>query len=162
MLSDLFNRGDLSKERVEIDLVGESENWHGVPLQVLIDKYDLGSVVHAIGRVSSRESLERMARSNALLLFAQAQPWAIPAKVFDYLRFCKPIFAIADEGDTKRLLQSFKHVFIADPNDIQVMRQSFLAMIDSLNNGAGWLAPEDQVKAFDRRALTEKLVRCLG
>jgi hypothetical protein len=160
-LSDLFKRGDLEKKSIEIDLVGECGNWRGIPIQGLIDKYDLGSVIHVIGRVPFRESLEKMAQSDALLLFAQGQSWSIPGKVYDYLKLCKPIFAMIDEGDTKDLLQSFRNVFIADPNNSETMRQSFLGMIESLSDGAGGPDLEDQIKRFDRRTLTESLAWCL-
>jgi hypothetical protein len=161
-LADMFKRGDMDKESVEIDLVGQCGYWGGIPVQGLIGKHDLSSVIHVIDRVSYRESLERMAQSDALLLFAQGQSWSIPGKVYDYLRLCKPIFAMIDEGDTKDLLQSFKNVFIADPNNIETMRQSFLGMIEFLNNGTSGLNLENQIKIFDRRTLTQSLAQCLG
>ena len=61
------------------------------------------------------ECFKRQMQSDALLLFAQGQPHAIPGKVFEYLRMNKPILAIADEGETKDLLGSFPHCFIANP-----------------------------------------------
>jgi glycosyltransferase involved in cell wall biosynthesis len=160
-IAELIKRGDLDKGSVDIDLVGQCEYWRGGPVQGLIDKYGLGSVVHLTGRVSYRESLERMARSDALLLFAQGQAWSIPGKVYDYLKLCKPIYAIIDEGDTKDLLKSFKNVFIGDPDHIETMRESFLGMIEFLNNGTGSLDLEDQIKSFDRRTLTGRLAQCL-
>lgn len=161
-LAGLFRRGDIGKESVEIDLVGECVYWRGSPIQNLIDKYDLSSVIQVIGRVPFKESLERMAHSDALLLFAQGQPWSVPGKIYEYLKLCKPIFAVIDGGDTKDLLQSFKNVFIADIDNIQMMGQSFLAMIEFLKNDPGAFDLEDQIKMFNRRVLTEKLTRCLG
>jgi hypothetical protein len=160
-LHEMIQRGDISKERMEVDLVGECAYWGGLSVQSLINKYDLDPMVRLIGKISFRECLERMVESDALLLFAQGHPWAIPSKVFEYLRLKKPIFVLTEEGDTKKLLQSFQNAFVVDSKNIETIEQSFLALITFIKKGIGVTDLEGKFKQFDRRNLTENLASYL-
>jgi glycosyltransferase involved in cell wall biosynthesis len=77
---------------------------------------DIKELVHFLPEVPFEESIKEMAASSALLLL-QGKVFnnQIPGKVYEYLRTCKPILALAhQEGATAELLNNVKHAVLAD------------------------------------------------
>jgi hypothetical protein len=156
-LNKLVKRGLIHKDHIEIDLIGNCAFYKGGTVQELIDKYELSFIVRLLGMMPFRKSLENQMDSDALLLFAQEQPNMIPAKVFEYLKINKPIFAITEEGETKRILEDFENVFIADQGKRDDIAKKFLQLLEAIKNGKKYLSSPERIKKYDRRYLTEKL-----
>lgn len=72
-----------------------------------IARLGLAGIVSLVPQISNHEALKEQAEADGLLLFQGACfNHQIPAKVYDYLRVGRPIFALVDErGDTADLLR---------------------------------------------------------
>ena len=154
-LNGLLNKGLIRKEDIEIDLIGNCTFYNGVSVQELIDKYELSSTVRLLGTMPFRKCIESQVDSDALLLFAQGQPAMIPAKVFEYIKINKPILALTESGETKRILEDFENAFIADGNKVSDIAEKFLQLVVALKNGKNSLGPPEKMRQYDRRNLTE-------
>jgi len=106
--------------------------------------------------------INNMANANALLLFAQGGGDQIPAKVFDYLRINRPIFAIAEDGETKRLLEPFANAFVADPRRVEDIQAKFLGLIRRIGDGGKLLDDGANIDRYSRRELARQLSECLN
>ena len=102
-----------------------------------------------------------MANANGLLLFAQGQPDQIPGKVFDYLRIDRPIFAIAEDGETKKILKPVTNAFVADPNSVEDIASKFQQMLSKIGSTENYLGVGGDIQQYGRRDLTRKLVSLL-
>lgn len=161
-LRALILRGKIEKDAIEIDFMGDCVYYRNVSVQRLIDKYELSPMVRLMGRMPFQTCMKRLMHSNALLLFAQGQPKQIPGKVFEYIRLNKPILAITDEGETKRILEPFKKAFIAHPDNTDDIGQKFILLLEAAKYGRGGLGSYKEIKKYDCRQLSRKLARCLG
>lgn len=159
-LHQLIDRREIDEGRIEIDFLGDCEYYNGVSVPKLIRKYELEQVVNLLGSMSFQACLKHMTNSDALLLFAQGQPWQVPGKVFEYLRLNKPIFAITEEGETCNMLKSFPYAFIADSKSHGAIAKEFLRMLQAIGNKEQ-LGSAEQIRQYDRRHLVEKLACCL-
>lgn len=161
VLSDLIKKRKVNKQDIEIHLIGDCRQYKGGSVKGLIDHYELSPIVKLLGVMPFDKTLERLTSSDALFLLAQGQPDQIPGKVFEYLRINKPIFAITEEGETKRILEEFENTFIADPAEEDDIAQKFLEMLKAIKNGSTYFDSLEKIKKYDRRHLTEKLARSL-
>ncbi len=161
VLSNLIKEGKINKQDIEVHLIGDYSYYKGASLEGVINHYDLSPVVQLLGVMPFDRTLERLMNSDALLLFAQGQPDQIPGKVFEYLKINKPIFAITEEGETKRILEKFENAFIADSRNTNDIAEKFLEMLRAIKNGKKYLGSAEKIRKYNRRNLTEMLARCL-
>jgi glycosyltransferase involved in cell wall biosynthesis len=160
-LRTLILRDKIEKDDVEIDFIGDCAYYQNVSVQRLIDRYELSKMVRLVGMVPFQTCMKRLTQSNALLLFAQGQPQQIPGKVFEYIRLNKPILAITEEGETRRILKRFNRAFFADPSSTEQIGQKFMLLLDAAKCDQGDLVSHNEIKKYDCRRLSGKLARCL-
>ena len=160
-LQALVNRGQLHEGKVEIELIGNCSFYRGMSVHDLSDRYGLGGIVRILDEMPYQACLDRMINANALLLFAQGQPDQIPGKVFEYLRINRPIFAIAEEGETKKILEPISNAFVINPEDIEDIGMKFLKLLDLVDKGVTSLGLDFNIKQYSRRELTKALVGLL-
>ena len=159
-LSDLLTKGVIERNEMEIEFIGEP-HYNGHNLSHLVEKYALEGIVVLAGKMPFDQCLKRLKQSDGLLLFAQGQPQAIPGKVFEYLRMNKPILAIADDGDTKDLLGSSPHCFVANPHVGKEIEEKLLEMIKTVRGNGKREVVIDRMGQYERRNLTGKLASLL-
>ena len=150
------------EDQINIELIGDCKNFRGVSVPGLVEQYGLTNIVHIIDTMPYHMCLKRMFNSQALLMFAQGQPTQIPGKVFDYIRINKPIFVIAEDGETKEILKPFSNAFIADPLDIENIASSFLTFIKMIKEEKNTLVTDEKIMRYSRRELTRGFAECLG
>jgi glycosyltransferase involved in cell wall biosynthesis len=159
-LSALMAKGAIGREEIEVEFIG-NQDYNGRSLSKLVEGYGLSGTVVLTGKMPFDKCFARLMQSQALLLFAQGQPQAIPGKVFEYLRMNKPILAIIDEGDTKDLLRSSHNCFVANPHEIGEIEEKLLKVIDSVRGNGRQEASLDCIEQYERRNLTRKLASLL-
>lgn len=160
-LGSLIRRGELTREDVEIEFIGSGNEYNGIPLIELIKKHNLSQVVNLLDSMPHKACLERLAQSHGLLLFAQDFAEQVPAKIFEYLRIDRPIFAVITDGDAKRILEPFQNTFMADPHVNGDMEIKFMQMLNAIRDGVN-ISSEKRYVRFDRRELTKELAHFLG
>jgi glycosyltransferase involved in cell wall biosynthesis len=120
-------------------------------------------VVHLEPSLPYRGALEEMLRADGLLLFQSAGcNHQIPAKLYEYLRAKRPVFAMTDaRGDTAGELRKAGLTAIVPLDDADAIRDGLARFLADLREGRAAVAAEDFVQSVSRRALTAELARLL-
>ena len=103
-LSRLKAEGIIGSHNLKIDLrASGSEGYYSALLQEL----NIQDLVHLLPALSHEDALQDLAGADGLLLFQAAScNHQIPAKVYEYFRFEKPVLALTNAlGDTAALLK---------------------------------------------------------
>jgi hypothetical protein len=103
-----------------------------------IARLGLTGIVSMAPQIPNPEALREQAEADGLLLFQGACfNHQIPAKVYDYLRVGRPIFALLDErGDTAALLRRTGGAMLAPIEDVESIQDrltQFLRLLRSRN-----------------------------
>lgn len=124
-----------------------------------IQRLGLQEMVILAPHVSSREALEEQARADGLLLFQGSRyDRQIPAKVYEYLRIGRPIFAlVGDCGDTAALLRETAGAELVPIDDAQAIERRLAGFIASLRNGLAPQADAKVIRRYSRRHGAELL-----
>lgn len=111
-------------ETFAIELMGDVEALDGVPIPQMAAEEGIESFVHIRKRGSRREALEFLASASMLVLLPQDSDVAIPAKLFEYMRFDASLMVLATPWSaTARLLQGVDAGVVA-PDDVGAMRRA--------------------------------------
>lgn len=149
-LARLQAAGEIDAGRVRIVLrASGSEALY----QAEVDRLGLTSLVELAPAVSGREALLEQARADALLLF-QGQPYdrQIPAKVYEYLRIGRPIFALVGmHGDTADLLRQVGAPAPVAMDDVDAIEARLSVFLRELSAATVTPVPADKIARFSRR-----------
>ncbi len=104
-ISDLKRAGTIDAARMEVVLRGTG---HDAEIAALISEYAVGDIVALAPPLGYSDALREMLAADLLLLFQAANcNHQIPAKLYEYLRTRRPIFALTDAaGDTAATLRN--------------------------------------------------------
>jgi hypothetical protein len=122
-----------------------------------IQRLELAGLVTLEPSISHREALAEQAGADALLLF-QGDKFdrQIPAKVYEYLRVGRPIFALVGaNGDTASVLRETGGAELAPIDDADVIAARLARFIDALLDGR---APSARPAAVAQRSRREGAV----
>ena len=130
--------------------------------QAMVDQLGVERVVRIKPRLPYNEILEEMFNSDILLLFQGPSCDAqIPAKLYEYLRIGKPIFALTTEvGDTGKLIKALKAGIIVPIDQPDKIALRLSEWINNINNDINLptVLPE-QIETFSRGFQTKTLVK---
>jgi glycosyltransferase involved in cell wall biosynthesis len=124
-----------------------------------IREHGLNELVRLAPPIPYRDALEEMLTADGLLVFQgyTSNP-AVPAKLYEYLRAKRPIFALVDaEGDTAAILRAARAGTLVPLESTDQIEESLTRFIDSLRDGTAPLADETFVKGFAREFRTRDL-----
>lgn len=130
-LANLKAVGDLVEGDVRIMLrASGSEALYAKEIRRL----GLDRMITLAAPVSNHEALCEQAAADALLLFQGDRfDRQIPAKVYEYLRIGRPIFAlVGPDGDTAALLRETGGTRLVPMDDVPVIEQGFAEFIQAL------------------------------
>jgi len=118
-----------------------------------IQRLGLDGMVVLAPPVSNREALMEQATADALLLFQGRQyDQQIPAKLYEYLRIGRPIFALVGEhGDTAAVLRNTGGAELVQLDDIAAIQEKLLAFIKALHRGQAPHVQPDVITRYSRR-----------
>jgi len=131
--------------------------------QQQIDRCDIADIVTLASPVSSREALLEQAAADGLLLFQGSRfDRQIPAKVYEYLRVGKPIFALVGEhGDTAGVLREAGNAELVPLDNESRIEQGLLRFLDFLAEGPDLQAHRSSIEKWSRRHGAVKLAHLL-
>jgi hypothetical protein len=159
-LASLFTEKKLDVNEIKIILraAGNEEEY-----TALIQAGNLENVVFLESSIPYKQALAEMLSVDALLLFQGSLcNHQIPAKVYEYFRARKPIFALTDElGDTASLLREANIFTMAPLNNEEKIAREFLAFIKQLKGGKTPLPNENFVSKQSRKSRTTQLATLL-
>lgn len=160
-LSSLFKEKKLNTGEIKIILraAGNEDIY-----RALIKAENLENVVFLESSIPYKQALAEMLSVDALLLFQGSLcNHQIPAKVYEYFRAKKPIFALTDEqGDTASLLREASIFTMAPLNDEVKIAAEFLAFVTQLKQGKAPLPDDDFVAKQSRKSRTAQLADLLN
>ena len=117
-LQELLRRGSVDERSIRVRLVGECRAVEGRPIDELIERYGLGSVVEVLEPVPYNTAIGMIRQSHLALLLAPNQPYQIPAKVYEYMGAGTRVLALAKAGATTDLIRNTGIGAVFDPGDI--------------------------------------------
>ena len=159
-LAQLVSAGDADASAVRVILrASGSEQRYAEEISCL----GLESIVSLGPRISGRDALIEQTQADGLLLFQGPQyDHQIPAKVYEYLRIGRPIFAlVGEQGDTAALLRNTGGAEIVPIDDASTIRTRLHAFIGALRNGTARRVQSGVAAQFSRRAETARLAALL-
>lgn len=160
-LRALLGRGEISPDGLQIVLraTGADEVY-----RPMLEEQGLSGIVRLEPSVGYRDALREMLCADGLLVFQAAGcNHQVPAKVYEYFRAGRPIFALTDSaGDTAGVLRGAGVGDIANIADAEEIEAGLRAFLRAVAEGrARGVAPE-AAAAHSRRARTAELARLLA
>ncbi len=164
-ISELVTDGRIDKNKISIEVFGKNN-----PLFVL-GSFQNNSLIKAIVQtkqyVSHSKSVHEILKADLLLLFSgsgSSERMNSPAKLYEYMRSAKPIFAIIDPlGIAAKILAPAETCVIADSSSVEAIKTAFSLLYEKWENGNLAYSPNwDYIKSFERHKLTAKLANLLA
>lgn len=130
----------------------------------LINELNIADLVHVLPALPYSRALQECAAVDALLLFQAAScNHQIPAKVYEYLRIGKPIFALTShEGDTAGLLRETGGATIVDLTDEEAIYHQLAHFLSMVRDATHSLPDANKVESYARHNQARDLARCLS
>lgn len=148
-LANLKSAGTLTEGDVSIVLrASGAESLYAEEIRRL----DLESMITLALPVSNQQALLEQADADALLLFQGSKfDGQIPAKVYEYLRIGRPIFALVGrDGDTAALLRATGGAELVSADDVSEIERGFAEFIRALREKRGPVADASIVATYSR------------
>jgi glycosyltransferase involved in cell wall biosynthesis len=160
-ISQLQRDGILDRSRVRIELRASGNESQYEPF---IRSEGIDNLVHLLPPLPYREGLETCMDADGLLLFqAACCDHQIPAKLFEYLRFDKPILALTSPtGDTASLLRQIGGSTLVDLADWQSIYRMVPDFLNSVESGIHPHPNASLVQRYSRKEQAEKLAQLLN
>jgi glycosyltransferase involved in cell wall biosynthesis len=155
-LALLKQQGEISERTLRIVL---RASGHDNVIAPMISQRSLESIVLLAPAVPYRDALKEMVLADGLLIFQAANcNHQIPAKVYEYMRAGRPIFAITDRrGDTAETLRSAGITTIGQLDDAADLAAQLRFFLISLAKGEAPVAAKHVASRFSRRAQAKEL-----
>ena len=159
-LLDAIARRSAEIQRIEIEFLGRV---HGMSLEEESQRRGLAGRVRAKGHVSSAEAKRAMALADIqLLMDTPGRQIGVPAKIYEYISFGRPILALAErDSDTAWALQESGVPFaLAPPGDVDAIAAAVMKAV-ALASGTPTALPP-QAAQFSRASIARQLSEHLG
>lgn len=149
-LANLRDRGFFIGHEIKVTLrASGSERQFGEELERL----NLREMVSLAPSVTYHEALAEQAQADALLLFqGDEYNTQIPAKLYEYLRVGRPIFAlVGEQGDTAAVLREAGGAEIVPLDDVSRIEQGLARFVISLIDSRGMQERQCDIEKWSRR-----------
>jgi hypothetical protein len=158
-LAGLLEKGVIDRKRVKIIL---RATGHDDLHARLIEQNGLQDVVFLEPGIAYSDALIEMLSVDGLLVFQASNcNHQIPAKVYEYLRAQKPVFALTDpEGDTAGVLRQAGVGYIVPLDDQAAIEKNMADFLTQLQQGQ--LKPSNSpVEQYSRKFRSQQLAKLL-
>lgn len=157
-LCKLRHSGEITAERLQVVLRASGNDGVYAPM---LEQLGLADIVKLAPTIGYGEALREMLSADGLLLFQAANcNHQIPAKLYEYLRAGRAIFALTDHaGDTAATLRAAGVTDIVNLADEQEIIEGLRRFLASSSNGHG--VPRATATQHSRRARTAELAKLL-
>jgi len=131
----------------------------------LANEFEINQIVRFEGYLTKDESMKRLSRADAFFLPLESgvgkhQPYALPGKLYEYLKLGKPVLALCEKSECSEILEKAGIGMIHHPKEIDAIVGT-LKEIASTNfaNRSNFVLNKDYVEQnFDGKVLTKQLV----
>ena len=149
-LERLKHEGMENAESLQIHLRAPGSEDYYLPI---LRDYKIDDMVSLLPALPYKQSLQECLEADGLLLFQAAScDHQIPAKVYEYLRLRRPVFALtAASGDTAGLLRETGGATIVDLLDEQAISTAFPRFLRMVRDRQHPLPSTGKVQQYDRK-----------
>jgi hypothetical protein len=129
-----------------------------------IEELDVGDIVKLEPMLGYRAALQEIMDADGLLLYqGPTADMQIPAKLYEYIRVGRPIFAmVSSGGETDRLLARLGIGTTAPVDDVETIKARFLEFLHLVETGSAPVMTERETMRFERRNITGELAAVLS
>jgi hypothetical protein len=160
-LNRLRVTGRISPGQLQVTLRASGyDDWYREQIHV----NGLDEMVQLAPPISYQDALAEMLTADGLLIFQgyTSNP-AVPAKLYEYLRARRPIFALADaNGDTAATLRSARMGTLVPLDSSDRIAEGLVGFLDSVRNGSASIADDSVVRSFARESRSRDLAALLN
>ncbi|MBN1378930.1 MAG: glycosyltransferase [Gammaproteobacteria bacterium] len=159
-LSELKKENHIDANRLRIILRASGHDDYFRPL---IEQRGIAEIVKLESSIPYQAALSEMLQADALLLLqAKNCNHLIPAKLYEYLRARRPIFALTDHaGDTASTMREVGVNTIASLDNKEEIKTALCQFLIQLKNNEAPVADDSNVHRFSRRSLSKSLADLL-
>lgn len=104
-----------------IELMGNVTSLDGVGIEEMARDEGIGAFVRTFSPRPRREALEFLSRASMLAILPQDSDMAIPAKIFDYMRFDAWLLALAEDGSAIEQLLRGSGADVVAPDALETL-----------------------------------------
>jgi len=160
-LERLHTSGRISPDQLKVTLraSGYDERY-----RKQIHEHGLDEIVQLAPPIPYQGALAEMLMADGLLVLQgyTSNP-AVPAKLYEYLRARRPIFALVDaNGDTAAALQSARTGTLVPLDSSDQIAERLPVFLDSLRKGTAAIADDCVVRSFARESRSRDLAALLS
>lgn len=159
-LARLRAAGKISSANLRVMLRG---SLHEEFYRDLIGEHGIEDIVTLKPPIPYREALAEMLGADGLLLFQgrDSNP-AIPAKLYEYLRARRPMFAMVHaEGDTAKALRSARVGKIVPMDSSELIVEGLLEFLEQVRAGKAPIADHAEIQRHSRESRARELAQLL-
>lgn len=160
-LAMLKRKGSISPSTLKIVL---RASGYEDQYRQLLEKWSIQDIVALEPAVAYSDALREMLAADGLLVFQgyTSNP-AVPAKLYEYLRAQRPIFALVDsQGDTARVLTEAGVGTMVQLDSVEQIAEGLVLFLDEIRSGKSRVPDISHVKQFSRQSQTESLATLLN
>jgi Glycosyl transferase 4-like domain len=156
----LKKKGAITADKVQIIL---RASGHDNLYQGMLEEAGIDDIISLQPSIGYREALIEMLDASGLMIFQSSNcNHQIPAKIYEYFRCRKPIFALTDRsGDTAATMLEANISSIVPLDDSALIEAGLLSFIDSLQHNSAAVASESTIKKYSRQFGAETLASML-
>ena len=159
-ISELIEESVIKKTHIELHFQGGLNE----EIVSLIDKLKLQDIVQDYGYVNHDEAILNLLKADILWLIVghthKANQVTV-GKMFEYFGSGKPILGLVPEGSSKNLLEAYSASFIAEPYDLNAVKNELSSIYKSWINEKLPKPNEAFVSTFNRKHIAGELGRLL-
>lgn len=147
-------------DKLQIQLIGPSENFGGQSLTEHVNHLGLASHIQIVDSIPHNQALERMKGADYLLLFSQGTTVQIPAKIYEYMGVKKTIFAIVEpDSATQDVMNSLGDDHYSCKNEMDEITEKLVVAYKRFKENKQQLhaGENTNMHKFLRSKLTETL-----
>ncbi|MEP6729237.1 MAG: hypothetical protein ABJE10_01300 [bacterium] len=147
----------LTPQQFLIEFVGQVYRYAGVPTLLIADQEGIKEFVRVSGLVPRKEAMDFLAGATMLLSLPQDSDFAVPAKIYEYVRFEAWMLVLATaRSATGRLLQN-SEADVLDHSDVDGIARVLRKHYDEFVSGVRPL-PIGRDGRFDRSIQAQKML----
>ncbi len=153
-----IDRHRIGIEQIKVQFLGI--NQPAKVFQQAVEQLSLETVVEFLPRVAYQQSLEYLLQADVLLLlqFSDDTQSLVPAKLYEYLRAKRPVWALIYPGAISDVMTQTQGGWWVNPDDSDALAQQLQTIIQSWQQQTlSQYTANQQLKNFDRRVLSKKL-----
>ena len=156
-LRKAMDSGRLPPDKVRVWFIGNIDR----ETQGLVNNFQLGGTVRLMGYLPHQKALNQLLAADLLLLissYGAGSELFIPAKLYEYLAYRKPILCLADPGDCVDLVLKARSGVVVAHSDIEIIADQIVTLFHLWENGRLSIEPDQElIQSFERRQLTGQL-----